>query len=39
MSGNDNPICKAAYRRHRYRDTDVKNGLSDSVGESKGAMI
>ena len=31
--GNDDPICKEA------RDTDVKNRLSDYVGEGKGGMI
>ena len=32
--GNDDPICETAKR-----DTDVKNRLLDSVGDSKGGMI
>ena len=32
--GNDNPVCEIAKR-----DTDVQNGLLDSVGEGEGGMI
>ena len=32
--GNNDPICKTAKK-----DTDIKNGLLDSVGEGKGGMI
>ena len=31
--GNDDPICETG------RDTDIKNRLSDSVGEGEGGMI
>ena len=31
--GNNDPICKTE------KETDIKNRLSDSVGEGKGGMI